>query len=105
MLSARASRATSRCWPPLPIEIGPLFAAGLGVTYITFDMARFGRYFGASDAIRPIRMRMRKSNGGSPDAHRPPEWRPPKHLRSTAPLLIALQLLIAAVPGVWSTRV
>jgi len=28
-----------------------------------------------------------------------------KHLRSAAPLLIALQLLSAAVPGVWSTRV
>ena len=66
-------------------------------------MARFGRYFGASDAIR--RIRMRKSNRGSPDTHRPPEWRPRKHLRSAARLLIALQLHIAAVPGVWPTRV
>ena len=68
-------------------------------------MARYGRYFGASDAIR--RIRMRKSNrGGSSDILRTPERRRPgKHLRSAGSLLVALQLLIAAVPGVWPTRV
>ena len=49
---------------------------------------------------------MHKSNrGASSDTHRRPEQRPGKHLRSAGPLLVALQLLIAALPGVWPTHV
>ena len=48
---------------------------------------------------------MHRCHSQSSDTHRPQQRRPRKQLRSAGPLLVVLQLLSAALPGVWSTRV
>src|ERR1700730_5700497 len=88
MLTARASRPTSRRWPLLRTEIGVSAAAAWSVTRVAFDIACLGRYF----AHRPSRrLRMHTSHGQSSNALRSPH-RPR--------VLIALLLVVVALPGV-----
>src|ERR1700736_5963162 len=86
MLTARASRPTSRRWPLLRTEIGVSAAVAWSVTRVAFDIACLGRYF----AHRPSRrLRMHTSYGQYSSALRSPPRR----------VLIAL-LLVVALPGV-----